>query len=85
MRHEDVIGAVVVVVAHIQTHAGFSRSVRVDRNATFGCLVLEGAVPLVDPELVRVAVIGDKDVRPAVAVGIESHHAQTRTERPLNS
>ena len=53
----------------------------VDRGAGQQRRVLERAVVLVDPQLVGLAVVGDVDVDPAVAVEVGGRDAERRPER----
>ena len=61
--------------------------VRGQRRARQQRRVLEGAVALVHPQLVRLAVVGDVDVDPAVAVevGGRRRRAPARTRRPASA
>src|SRR5207245_5387749 len=59
-------------------HARKRFSHRRDGHAARGGLVLEGAVLLVHPQAVGLAVVGDEDVGPAVAVGVGADDAESR-------
>ena len=63
----------------LRAPVGTQRGARQERH------VLEGAVALVDPQLVFLLVVGDEDVDPPVAVEIGGRHAERRPERPRHA
>ena len=80
---EQILVAVTVDVAEIDAHASLGLSHPVDRHAGQQRLVAERArSALVDPELIRVAVVGDVDVEPAIVVVVGGEHAESAAPRP---
>ena len=77
---EQILVAVVVGVAGVHAHAGLGLAVGAERGARQQPEVLERAVLLVHPQQVRLAVVGDVEVDPAVAVEVGGRHAQRRPE-----
>ena len=76
VRDEEILVAVAVEVARGDAHAAFGIARGVQRGARQQPFVDEGAVVLVDPELVRRRVVGDVEVEPAVAVVVAGRDAQ---------
>jgi hypothetical protein len=76
MGHEEIHVAVPIEVDGVYTHAGLGLALLVDRTATQNRLVLEGAVPLVDPHLVGILVVGDIEIGPAITVEVVGDRAQ---------
>ncbi len=74
--HEEVEVAVAVVVARVDAHRRLGEAVGIQRAAGEQGLVAEGAVALVEPQLVGRAVVGHVEVDPAVAVEVGGHRAQ---------
>ena len=77
----EILVAVVVEVARVDAHAGFRIALAVHGGAVEERHVLEPAVLLVHPELVRHAVVADVDVEPAVVVEVGRRHAERRAVR----
>ncbi len=77
---EEVVVAVVVEIAGVHAHAGFGLAFLRQRHARRQRRVPERAVVLVDPELIGLAVVGDVEVDPSVAVEDRpsSHRAPVR-------
>ena len=82
VRHEQVFISVVVEVAGIHAHAGLRGAEAAQRRAGEQGGVHQRAVPLVDPQEVLGAVVGDVDVQPAVAVVVGGGDAQRGSESP---
>ena len=80
MSQEQILVAVVVEVGGVHAHARLGIPVRVQRRARQQTGIGEHAVAPVHPELVLVAVVGDVDVGPSVAVEVGGHHAERRSE-----
>ena len=85
MSQKNIFGAVTVEIGDIDPHSRFGHSVGVDCASAHIGLVLESAVFLVDPQLIRITVIGDVDVRPAVAVQVGGDDAQSCPVRTGNA
>src|SRR5712691_11651048 len=77
---EQVFVAVVVEIARIDTHAALGFTVSAEGRARDECRIREGAVVPIDPQLVRLAVVGDEDVDPAVAIEVGGRDAERRAE-----
>ena len=75
MGEKDVVGSIAIEVGDVHPHSGFRNPIRVDRCASERGLIFEGAVLLIDPELIRVAVVCDIKVWPRVPVEVNGHHA----------
>src|SRR6185295_3006823 len=74
VRNHQILGAVVVAITGVNSHAGLRTAVSVYGASCEHGSVLEGAIPLVDPELVRPLIVGHKDVSPTIAVKIRADH-----------
>ena len=75
--HEEARAAAVRVVAHRDPHAALLGAVLAHRDPRGEAHVLEGAVLLVLVEVVRLGVVRDVEVRPAVAVVVEPGDPET--------
>src|SRR5450759_1253334 len=75
-REEDVREPVAVEVGDLGSHARHRLAVHVETGARGVRDVLERAVALVAVQEIAHAVIGDKDVRPAVQVDVAGHHTE---------
>ena len=72
----DASSAGVVEIRDVDAHAGARLAVFAEGHAGAHGNVFEGAVAQIAVELVGLRVVGDQEVRPAVAVVIEQGHAQ---------
>src|SRR6516162_2291904 len=63
-------------VARIDPHAGMRAAIAIQSTTEGQGLVLEGAIMLIDPELVGTQIVGDKNVGPPIPVEVGAHHAQ---------
>src|SRR5437016_14187921 len=77
---KDVFSSVRVKVSGINTHASLSFAVSVEGGAGQKRFILEGAVLLIDPELVRIAIVSNVDIRPAITIKIGGDQAQAMTK-----
>src|SRR5438094_240567 len=77
---EQILVAVVVEIAGVHAHARLRLAICPQSGTRQKRGVLERSVALVDPQLVRLTVVGDVDVNPAVAVEIAGCHAERGTE-----
>ena len=75
--HRQVEAAVAVGVGDRHPHAPFRLAVAVEPGPPHHRLVEKGAVPLRDPELVGLAVVGDENVDPAVIRKVGAGHSQS--------
>ena len=66
----------IVEVAAIGPHAGAGLSFRAEREPGLDGDVLERAVSQIAIELVRLRVVGDEQIRPAVLIGVDHRHAE---------
>ena len=80
MGHEQVVVAVGVEVAGIDAHAALDPAIVIERRTRQQRAVAEGPVLLIDPQLVRLAIVGDIDVHPPVPVDIRGHDPERRTK-----
>src|ERR1700730_1356444 len=80
MRYEDIFIAAAVKISRISAHPRLRHTIAVDGDSSEERFVLECAVFLVDPELVRVSVVGDVNIHPPVTVEVGSDHTQSVTE-----
>ncbi len=65
-----------VVVGGVDTHAGAGHAVFTEGDAGGDSLLLEGAVLLVQVELVGLGVVGEENVGPAIVVVVEDGDAE---------
>ena len=77
---EDVLVAVLVEVARVHAHARLEPPFGADRRAGEERGIHEPPVALIDPQLIRSAVVGDVDVDPSIAVEVGGGDAQRGTE-----
>src|SRR5205814_3575734 len=70
LRDDEIVVAVVVEITGVHAHARLRFAFGAQGGARQQGGVLERAVSLVDPELVRQTVVRDVDVDPAVAVEV---------------
>ena len=80
MRDEDIFTAVAVKISRIYAHTRLRHAIAVDGSSSDERFVLECAVFLVDPELVRVSVVGDVNIHPTVTIEVGGDHAQSVTK-----
>ncbi len=85
VRDEEVEQPVAVHVPQGHAHPGLGLTHPVVRDAALHRLLLERPVLLVHPEPVGRAVVGDENVRPAVAVEVGADHAQARPRQPAQA
>ena len=78
VREEDVGRAVAVEVADRDAHAGLRASIAVEGGAREHRVLDEGAVALVEPQVVRHLVVGDVEVDETVAIEVVGGGAQGR-------
>ena len=74
MGHKQVFVAVGIEVASIDAHAGLRNPPVIQRDTCQDRHVSEGAVLLVDPQLVLLTIVGDIDVDPPVGVNASGHN-----------
>src|SRR5215471_13105153 len=79
---DQILVAVVVEVTGIHTHPSFRFTTRIHRHARDQPGILESPVVPVDPELIRLPVVRDINVDPAIAIEVSGHHAERRAEFP---
>ena len=60
----------------MDAHAGLRLAVQIDRAAPRQRKILEPPAAVVEPQLIRRAVVGDEDVDPAVAVEVAGDDAK---------
>ena len=77
--HEQVLVPVEVDVNGIHAHAGLGHAVGVDCRARQRSGIGQGTVAPVQPQVVLLAVVGDVDVHPPVAVEVGGDHAERGT------
>ena len=77
---EEVLVAVVVEVAGVDSHVGLGVAARAERRSRGQRAVVEGAVAPVHPQLVLALIVGDEEIEPAVAVEIGRCRAEGRPE-----
>jgi hypothetical protein len=77
---DQILVAVVVEVSGVHPHVGLAFAVRTERDAGRERRVREGAIVLVDPELVLLLVVGHEQIDPAVAVEIRGGCAERGAE-----
>ena len=75
VRDVDVEPAVAIHVGGVDAHAGFVTAVLAGRHAGNERNILKGSVVLVEKKKIRPGVVGDGDVRPAVAVEVREDDA----------
>ena len=80
--HEQVVVAVGVEVARVDPHAPLGVPVPIDRHPGQPCAVQKGAIPLIEPKLVGLAIVGDVQILPPVAVEVGRDHPQRRPVLP---
>ena len=79
MGHEQIFVAIGVEVARINAHASLGDPGAIDRHTRQQRAVSEAAVLLIDPQLVRLAIVRDVDVRPPIGIEVGGHHPERRT------
>ena len=80
---EQILVLVTVDVAEIDAHASLGLSHPVDRHARQQRLVRERArSALVDPELIRIAVVGHVEVEPAIVVVVRGQDTESARRGP---
>src|ERR1700744_3026893 len=77
MSDEDIFVPGAVDIGDIDTHARFSRSIDIYCHATLKRFIVKRAILLVYPELIGIAVIGNEDIWPAIAIQVRSNHSET--------
>src|SRR5438093_13764000 len=80
VRHEYILVSIVVEIARVHTHARFGLAELAQRGAGDEPHVLEGAVTLIDPELIFLTVVGQVQVDPPVTVEVRGRHAERRSK-----
>src|SRR5262245_20505455 len=65
-----------VIVGGVDTHSGARYTIFTESDAGRNCLLLEGAITLVQIELVRLRVVGQQDIGPAIIVVVENRDTQ---------
>src|SRR6266404_1359755 len=70
MSDEDIIITISVEISGVYSHAGLRLPVAINCHASEQCFVPEGAVFLIYPELIWIAVVRNVKVRPSVPVEI---------------
>src|SRR5215472_11732202 len=68
--------AAAVVISGVSTHPGARHSILAEADPGGDSLLLEGPVSFVHVKFVRLGVVGDQDVRPAIAIGVKNRDAQ---------
>jgi hypothetical protein len=81
MGEKDVLAAVAVEVGDVDPHSRLGDAVGVDCDAADIRFILERAVFLIDPQLIGIAVVGDVQIRPSIAVEIRGHDAESGAKR----
>ena len=84
MGEEDVRITVEVEIAGGDSHARLGHTARVVGGAGEQRNILECPVALIEPKLVGVPVIGDVDIRPAVAVEVRAHHPEPAAKSEID-
>ncbi len=72
----DALRAGVIEIRGVDSHAGAGLAVLAESHAGSHGDIFERAVALIAVELIRLRVVGDQQVRPAVVIVIEHRHAQ---------
>src|SRR2546422_6406753 len=85
MRDEEVEHAAAANVANGNPHARVGIAHRRISGTTGDGVIGERAVPVIDPQTVRLPVVGDEDIRPAVAVKIGADHPQAWARDTANA
>src|SRR5262249_43972780 len=78
VRDKDIEQTVAVHISDGNSHVGLGSSHGVVGNAAGHGLLLEGAVALVNPEVVGLPIVGDQDIWPTVAVEVGAKYTQAR-------
>ena len=73
---DDAGMAAAVVIRGISTHPGARHPILAEADPGCDSLLLEGSVSFVQVKFVWLRVVGDQDVRPAVAIGVKNRNAQ---------
>ena len=76
MGHEQVVITVSIKISGIQPHTGFSAAVVIESHAGQQRTILKTTILLIDPQLVRFAVVGYIDIHPSIHVEVCCHHPQ---------
>jgi uncharacterized protein YcsI (UPF0317 family) len=76
MRHEEIEVSILVDVAERKTHPSFRLAEHVYGGTTRHSTVAKRPVPLVDPEVIGIAVVGNVQIGEPVVVEVGTDHAQ---------
>src|ERR1700761_1124112 len=76
MSDKDIFAPGAVDICDIDAHTRFGRSIDIYRNASLKRFVAKGTVLLVDPQLIGIAVIGNEEIWPAIAVQVRGNHSE---------
>src|SRR3954470_2120190 len=65
-----------IVISGIDSHAGSRNAIFAERDTRGNGLLLKGSIVFVEVELIRLGIVGEKNIRPAVTIVIEDCEAQ---------
>src|SRR4051794_10656365 len=65
-----------IVISRINSHAGSRNAIFAERDTRGNGLLLKGSIVFVEVELVRLGIVGEKNIGPAVTVIIEDCEAK---------
>src|SRR5207248_8683911 len=83
--HEDVEKALANNVPKSNPHVGLCLPQTIEGQAAHGGFFLERPVFLVDPQVVRLFIVGDKNIGPAVAIEIGADYPESWTRKLAKS
>ena len=81
MGHEDIEQAIPIDISEHHPHVGRCLAHAIVGQTARDSLFLKGAVALVDPEPVGLAVVSHEDIRPAIAIEVGTHDPQARSRK----
>ena len=80
--HKDVWQPIVIVVGKVRAHAGKAAPIAIVRRAQSHCHFLKRAIVLVSEQLLWNRIVGDEDVRPAIAIEVLHGDSQALARVP---
>src|SRR5207302_3617402 len=76
MADADAHAALVLIVAHCKPHVGLLDAILAERYSCLRCDLLEATAALIAIEIIRLPIIGDKEVELAIIVEVRPHRSQ---------
>src|SRR5207253_2684190 len=81
---EQILPAVAIEIRGIDTHAGTRLAIRSERYLSHQAGFFPAARPAIEEQEIRLSVIRDEEIHPAIVVDIGGHHTQRFAQRPAD-